>query len=55
MYDFAENLQERARLQHDRNVEAVSSFGVRIPDRPGVTSGTTGQICDKWSANAAKK
>jgi hypothetical protein len=26
MYDFAENLQERARLRHDRNVEAVGIF-----------------------------
>ena len=43
MYDFSENLQERARLWHDRNVEAVSSLGVRSPYRPGVTSGTTGQ------------
>ena len=31
------------RLWHDRNVEAISSFGVRRPYRPGVTSGTTGQ------------
>jgi hypothetical protein len=43
MYDFSENLQEWARLWHDRNVEAVSSFGVRSPPRPGVSSGTTGQ------------
>jgi hypothetical protein len=39
MYDFSENLQEWARRWHDRNVEAISSFGVRSPYRPGVTSG----------------
>src|SRR5208337_1929152 len=42
MSDSSENLQKRARLRHDRNVEAVSSFGVRSPYRPGVTRGTTG-------------
>ena len=26
MYDFASNLQERARVRHDRNVEAVGTF-----------------------------
>ena len=26
MYDFAENLQEPARLRHDRNVEAAGIF-----------------------------
>src|SRR5271157_2490553 len=42
MSDSSENLQKRARLRHDRNVEAVSSFGVRSPYRPGITRGTTG-------------
>src|ERR1035441_2975017 len=37
------------------NVEAVSSFGVRSPYRPGVTVGLQAKLCDKSSANAAGK
>ena len=55
MYDFRKICKSGRDSGATENVEAVSSFGVRSPYRPGVTVGLQAKLCDKSSANAAGK
>src|ERR1035441_2523304 len=55
MYDFRKICKSGRDSGTTENVEAVSSFGVRSPYRPGVTVGLQAKLCDKSSTNAAGK